>query len=659
MSRKLQAEIERVFKKVAEGIEGFEDCYDKVLNASNAGQKEKYESDLKKEIKKLQRLRDQIKTWIQSNDIKDKQDLLHHRKLIEKQMEKFKAIEKEMKTKAYSKEGLLQSTKLDPKEKEKLDLCQWLVESVDLLTTQIDALEATAETIEGLMGKKRRDPTKVARLAQLSERVERHKFHIHCLERIQRLLENESMSTEQVLRIQEDVNYYVEENDNDEFVEDEFIYDELPLDDDDPLFAIPGEDDAFHDSESESETESAQPKPPQQRSPESEPVAAARTVLGKGAHVKHTPPAAAATTTPVAQPVSVAAVSVAASISVVPQPSTLPPAPIESKNAWAEVKESVLSPSRPATTTGTAQGLAQPWAAVASQNANATPHPVPAPAANGIKDALQSSVKPVKTPTTSGKQTDAASETAQSAKQPVQFMQAAAPQPVAPQPVSGKLSREGTVPKLESAAPPRGSTSPVGTKRGASEEQARTPMQRPKYFTLFQDDEVPDAFSDLMATFMHAKQQFSAKKAGMYSAQSQMMELSLQGIPGVLDQARPRPRGGLPQVSTPSYYPQVAAPVMEQTGMASRLDLDTLFFAFYYQPNTYQQFLAAKELNRQSWRFHKKYLTWFQRYEEPSDITDDYEQGTYIYFDYEGAWCQRKKADFRFEYQFLEDGELA
>ncbi|KAJ2209356.1 general negative regulator of transcription subunit 5, partial [Coemansia sp. RSA 353] len=284
MSRKLQAEIERVFKKVAEGIEGFEDCYDKVLNASNAGQKEKYESDLKKEIKKLQRLRDQIKTWIQSNDIKDKQDLLHHRKLIEKQMEKFKAIEKEMKTKAYSKEGLLQSTKLDPKEKEKLDLCQWLVESVDLLTTQIDALEATAETIEGLMGKKRRDPTKVARLAQLSERVERHKFHIHCLERIQRLLENESMSTEQVLRIQEDVNYYVEENDNDEFVEDEFIYDELPLDDDDPLFAIPGEDDAFHDSESESETESAQPKPPQQRPPESEPVAAARTVLGKGAH---------------------------------------------------------------------------------------------------------------------------------------------------------------------------------------------------------------------------------------------------------------------------------------------------------------------------------------------------------------------------------------
>ena len=39
--------------------------------------------DLKSQIKKLQRLRDQIKTWMQSNDIKDKQPLLDNRKLIE------------------------------------------------------------------------------------------------------------------------------------------------------------------------------------------------------------------------------------------------------------------------------------------------------------------------------------------------------------------------------------------------------------------------------------------------------------------------------------------------------------------------------------------------------------------------------------------------
>ena len=34
-----------------------------VHDADNAGQKEKFEAELKKEIKKLQRYRDQIKTW--------------------------------------------------------------------------------------------------------------------------------------------------------------------------------------------------------------------------------------------------------------------------------------------------------------------------------------------------------------------------------------------------------------------------------------------------------------------------------------------------------------------------------------------------------------------------------------------------------------------
>jgi len=36
-------------------------------------------------------------------------------------MEKFKACEKEMKTKAFSKEGLIQSARLDPKAQEKLE----------------------------------------------------------------------------------------------------------------------------------------------------------------------------------------------------------------------------------------------------------------------------------------------------------------------------------------------------------------------------------------------------------------------------------------------------------------------------------------------------------------------------------------------------------
>ena len=77
------AEIDRCLKKVSEGVEKFEETWQKVHNASNANQKEKYEEDLKKEIKKLQRLRDQIKTWIASAEIKDKSVLMDRRKLIE------------------------------------------------------------------------------------------------------------------------------------------------------------------------------------------------------------------------------------------------------------------------------------------------------------------------------------------------------------------------------------------------------------------------------------------------------------------------------------------------------------------------------------------------------------------------------------------------
>lgn len=90
-------------------------------------------------------------------------------------------------------------------------------------------------------------------------------------------------------------------------------------------------------------------------------------------------------------------------------------------------------------------------------------------------------------------------------------------------------------------------------------------------------------------------------------------------------------------------------------------------------------------------RFHRKYFTWFQRHDEPKVITEEYEQGTYIYFDFGESWqqvmlawgkpsCthtlthsrslahirsqtlptphQKKKVDFTFEYRYLEDNDL-
>ena len=57
-----------------------------------------------------------------------------------------------------------------------------------------------------------------------------------------------------------------------------------------------------------------------------------------------------------------------------------------------------------------------------------------------------------------------------------------------------------------------------------------------------------------------------------------------------------------------------------------RLSIETLFFIFYYLEGTKAQYLAAKVLKKQSWRFHTKYMMWFQRHEEPKVINEEYEQ---------------------------------
>ena len=89
--------------------------------------------------------------------------------------------------------------------------------------------------------------------------------------------------------------------------------------------------------------------------------------------------------------------------------------------------------------------------------------------------------------------------------------------------------------------------------------------------------------------------------------------------------------------------------------MFREMHVDTVFYVFYYCQNTHQQYLAAKELKSRSWRFHKQFLTWFQRQEDPEVITPEYEEGTYRFFDFEGSWVQRRKSNFKFEFKYLEN----
>lgn len=52
-------------------------------------------------------------------------------------MEKFKVVERETKTKAYSKEGLGAAQKLDPAQKEREEIQNWLNQAINTLSIQV------------------------------------------------------------------------------------------------------------------------------------------------------------------------------------------------------------------------------------------------------------------------------------------------------------------------------------------------------------------------------------------------------------------------------------------------------------------------------------------------------------------------------------------
>lgn len=43
---------------------------------------------------------------------------------------------------------------------------------------------------------------------------------------------------------------------------------------------------------------------------------------------------------------------------------------------------------------------------------------------------------------------------------------------------------------------------------------------------------------------------------------------------------------------TPSFYPQTPLPLLNSPSLFSQLDLETLFYVFYYHCGTYQQYVS-------------------------------------------------------------------
>lgn len=68
-------------KKIEEGITAFDQTWEQVYEAESQTLREKYETELKKEIKKLQKLRDQVKSWVSKGEVRQKQPLIEAREV--------------------------------------------------------------------------------------------------------------------------------------------------------------------------------------------------------------------------------------------------------------------------------------------------------------------------------------------------------------------------------------------------------------------------------------------------------------------------------------------------------------------------------------------------------------------------------------------------
>lgn len=77
----------------------------------------------------------------------------------------------------------------------------------------------------------------------------------------------------------------------------------------------------------------------------------------------------------------------------------------------------------------------------------------------------------------------------------------------------------------------------------------------------------------------------------------------------------------------------------------TKMDLDCLFFVFYFQQGTYQQYQAAQELKSRGWQFHSRFLTWMKKdTSQPINRQNTNKRNAVsqkpktLYFDFEVDW---------------------
>lgn len=216
--RKLYQEIDKFLKKVREGIQDFDQINQifEQTDPTNHTYREKLELDINKQIKKLQKQREQIKTWLSKEDVKDRMELLSEaRKNIEYRMEIAKSVEKMVKLKKFSTQALANpDMAIHPKDLKKYKLVEFLQECIDELNKQKEMLEGEIEQGHDDM--------------HTEHLLERHIFNIVNLENVLKLVNTDGLDVADVEEIKDDIQYYLDNNmDDPDFVEYETMYEDL------------------------------------------------------------------------------------------------------------------------------------------------------------------------------------------------------------------------------------------------------------------------------------------------------------------------------------------------------------------------------------------------------------------------------------------------
>ena len=576
-------------------------------------------------------------------------------------MEKFKAVEKEMKTKAFSKEGLSAPGKRDPKEQEKEEAGEFLSDMIASLEGQIETLEAEEERL--LAAKKgKKDTSKADRLSEISRRTEMHKIHIAKLELLRRSLENGNIEAEQVQEKRDSVEYYVNENASVDFVEEEpdDLYGDLDLQEDEGVFGLGAENDRVSSQDTQSLADEA-PEASESRDPSAGSGKPKSTSVSepRGSGVRRTSnnlksplPALATLHTPLpsvpngapkdtmkpaplptrapgetlkyASAAAAAAASDKAAVGIAPLPPPPGAAPAPSSLPTAPPGLTALPPTQKSSA-ATSPNVA-PILPVASSQTSAQTHTSPTEQANEASTAKAKSptghVSSDKAPISSAQEPQLpvdAAESSKSAKIPL------APLPNKEQAVPAPATSTMAQPHV--SIPAAASATASGTQH-VERDSIPAAEEEPVYH-------LPSALQDLVQSFEITKSRAPAVDSVPVQ---RLLAASFATRPDYLDAEKPRHYRPETRYTTPTYYPQEPFSNVDDPSLYSKMDQDTLFYIFYYRQNTYQQYMAAKALKGQSWRFHKQYQTWFQRHEEPKTITEEFEQGTYRFFDYESTW---------------------